>query len=45
MRQNPLRHGFLRSTANHHALEQPDGTPFLAIGDTWWATGTNRYKW
>jgi hypothetical protein len=44
-RQDPLRRGFLRSTPNHHALEQADGTPFFVIGDTWWATGTNRFKW
>ena len=43
--QDPLRRGFLRSTANHHALETADGAPFLVIGDTWWGTGTNRYKW
>ena len=42
--QNPLRRGFLRPTANHHALEQADGTPFLVIGDTWWAVGTNRFR-
>ena len=44
-RANPLRRGFLRSTANHHALEQPDGTPFFAIGDTWYSLGTNRFRW
>ena len=43
--QNPLRHGFLRSTANHHALDLADGTPFLVIGDTWYALGTNRMRW
>lgn len=43
--QNPLRRGFLRSTPNHHALEQADGTPFLVIGDTWYSVGTNRFKW
>ena len=42
---NPLRRGFLRSTANHHALEQADGTPFFAIGDTWYSLGTNRFRW
>src|ERR1700690_3348402 len=36
--QNPLRRGFLRATANHHALELSDGTPFFVIGDTWYAT-------
>ena len=44
-RQNPLRRGFLRATPNHHALELADGTPFLILGDTWWATGTNSFKW
>lgn len=44
-RQNPLRRGFLRATANHHALEQADGTPFFVIGDTWYSAGTNRFKW
>ncbi len=42
---NPLRRGFLRSTANHHALEQADGTPFFVIGDTWYSLGTNRFPW
>src|SRR5664279_5042864 len=45
LEKNPLRHGFLRPTANHHALEQSDGTPFFVIGDTWYAVGTNRFKW
>jgi hypothetical protein len=43
--QNPLRRGFLRATANRHALEQADGTPFFVIGDTWYSTGANRFKW
>jgi hypothetical protein len=42
---NPLRRGFLRATSNHHALEHADGTPFFALGDTWWALGTNRFRW
>ena len=43
--QNPLRRGFLRATANRHALEQADGTPFFVIGDTWYSVGTNRFPW
>jgi hypothetical protein len=43
--QNPVRRGFVRSTANHHALAWADGTPFFILGDTWWATGTNCFKW
>ena len=31
--------GFLRATANHHALEHADGTPFFVIGDTWYPQG------
>ena len=42
---NPLRHGFLRATANHHALELADGTPYFAIGDTWYSAGTSRFRW
>ncbi|HUI65237.1 MAG TPA: DUF4038 domain-containing protein, partial [Bacteroidota bacterium] len=43
--ENPLRHGFLRVTANKHALQYDDGTPFFAIGDTWYSLGTNRFTW
>jgi len=43
--QNPLRRGFLRPTANRHAVELADGTPFFILGDTWWAAGTNCFKW
>ncbi|HEU4654283.1 MAG TPA: DUF5060 domain-containing protein, partial [Steroidobacteraceae bacterium] len=42
---NPLRRGHLRATANRHALEFPDGTPFFAIGDTWYSAATNRFRW
>ena len=43
--ENPLRRGFLRATPNNHALEYADGTPFFIIGDTWYAVGTNRFRW
>jgi hypothetical protein len=43
--ENPIRHGFLCATSNKHALEYADGTPFFAIGDTWYSVGTNRFKW
>ncbi|HTL67500.1 MAG TPA: DUF4038 domain-containing protein [Lacunisphaera sp.] len=42
---NPLRHGMIVATPNGHALQYADGTPYLAIGDTWYAAGTNRFKW
>ncbi len=44
-KENPLRRGFIRATPNQHALEYTDGTPFFAIGDTWYALGTNRFRW
>jgi Protein of unknown function (DUF4038)/Domain of unknown function (DUF5060) len=44
-KQNPLRGGFLRASANQHALETADGTPFFVLGDTWWSAGTNRFRW
>ena len=43
--ENPLRHGFIRATANQHALEHADGTPFFIIGDTWYSVGANRFLW
>ena len=43
--QNTVRRGFLQATPNHHALEQADGTPFFILGDTWWTTGTNVFRW
>jgi len=42
---NPCRRGMVRATANGHAFEYPDGTPFFLLGDTWWSVGTFRYPW
>ena len=39
---NPLyEHGYLRVGANHRHLAYADGTPFLWVGDTAWATPMN----
>jgi hypothetical protein len=43
--QNPCRRGFVRPSANKHALEHADGTPFFLVGDTWWSVPTFRYRW
>jgi len=43
--QNPCRRGFIRPSANKHALEYADGTPFFLLGDTWWPVPTFRYRW
>jgi hypothetical protein len=42
LRQNPNRHGFLRATANGHALQYADGTPYFLLGDTWLGAATWR---
>ena len=42
---NLCRRGHVRATANGHAFEHADGTPFFLLGDTWWATPTSRFRW
>jgi YVTN family beta-propeller protein len=39
---NPNRRGFLRPTANGHALQYADGTPYFMVGDTWLGAATWR---
>jgi hypothetical protein len=41
----PTRRGFIRPTASGHAFEYADGTPFLLLGDTWYAAMTFRFPW
>ena len=43
--RNPSRRGMIRATANGHAFEFADGTPFFLLGDTWWSTGTFSDRW
>jgi len=40
--QNPLNRGFITASANGHALQYADGTPFFLLGDTWLAASTWR---
>jgi hypothetical protein len=42
---NACRRGMIRPSANGHAFQYADGTPFFLLGDTWWATPTFRYRW
>jgi len=44
-RENPCRRGMIKASANGHAFEYADGTPYFLLGDTWWATPTFRYPW
>jgi hypothetical protein len=40
--QNPNRRGFVRTSANGHALRYADDTPFFLVGETWLAASTWR---
>jgi len=42
---NSCRRGMVKASANGHAFEWADGTPFFLTGDTWWPVGTFRYRW
>jgi hypothetical protein len=42
---NAVRRGMIRASANGHAMEYADGTPFFLVGDTWWAVPTFRFRW
>ena len=42
LEDNANRRGFVRASANGHALRYADGTPFFLTGDTWLAASTWR---
>lgn len=44
-KQNVCRRGIIRATENGHCMEYADGTPFFAVGDTWWGLATYRWPW
>jgi hypothetical protein len=41
----PTRRGFVQPTANGHAFQWADSTPFVLLADTWYAAATSRFKW
>jgi hypothetical protein len=41
----PTRRGMIVPAPSGHAVQYADGTPFLLLGDTWYAAGTYRFKW
>ncbi len=43
--ENPSRRGMIQPSANGHAFQYADGTPYFLVGDTWWATPTFRFRW
>jgi hypothetical protein len=44
-KENNCRRGIIHATANGHAMEYADGTPYIMVGDTWWGLATWRYPW
>jgi len=40
--ENPCRRGMVKASANGHAFEWADGTPFFLLGDTWGPGATFR---
>lgn len=43
--ENACRRGIIRPTENGHAFQYADGTPYIMVGDTWWALASYRYPW
>ena len=43
--ENPCRRGIIKASENGHAFEYADGTPYIMVGDTWWALASYRYPW
>src|SRR5690242_16424844 len=41
----PTRRGLVKPSANGHAFEYADGTPYFLLGDTWYAAATFRFPW
>jgi len=41
----PTRRGLIRPSGSGHAFDYADGTPFLLLGDTWYAAATRRFPW
>jgi hypothetical protein len=44
-KENPCLRGMIKASANGHAFEYADGTPYFLLGDTWWSVPTFRYRW
>lgn len=43
--ENVCRRGMVISTDNGHAMQYSDGTPYVMVGDTWWALASYRFPW
>lgn len=43
--ENACRRGIVVASENGHAFQYADGTPYVMVGDTWWALASYRYPW
>ena len=44
-KENPVRRGVIQATPDGHCLQYADGTPYIMVGDTWWALATKHFAW
>ena len=42
---NATRRGFVVATPDGHSMMYADGTPYIMVGDTWWALATKHFPW
>ncbi len=43
--ENPTRRGMIQATPDGHCFQYADGTPYIMVGDTWWALATKHFAW
>lgn len=43
--ENATRRGIITATPDGHSMQYADGTPYIMVGDTWWALATNHFRW
>ncbi len=44
-KENPTRRGLIQATEDGHFLQYADGSPYIMVGDTWWALATKHFAW
>ncbi len=43
--ENPTRRGLVGITPDGHCFQYADGTPYIMVGDTWWALASKHFAW
>lgn len=43
--ENATRRGIVGATPEGHSFQYADGTPYIMVGDTWWALATKHFAW